>query len=121
MSRSLMPLEAEASDGIQHEFADDFKMAASTLSLALKVVGSTPGGPGTFQVNKPRGLTWNTVHLAFGLYAKICKQQRSIIALCELGLCQDAACIDRFPPGLCRDSRRLAGGRFQRYFGWVVR
>jgi hypothetical protein len=95
MSRSLMPLEAEASEGIQQEFADDFQLAESTLSLALNVVGSTPMGPGAFEVQKPRGLTWKTVHLAFGLYAKICKQQRSIIALCELGLWQDAACIER--------------------------
>lgn len=92
----LLPLEAEASKGIQHCFARDFDYARDMLSFGLRVIGATPEGGGTLpRIQKPRGLTWPVVHLALGIYTKIMKQGRAVIALCELGLVKDAGAIER--------------------------
>lgn len=87
----LLPIEEDAAQGIQELFRDYFSDAAEVLSLGLRVIGSTPKGKGKLpDITKPKGLGKHTVHLCLGIYAKILKHLRSVIALSELGLGEDA-------------------------------
>ena len=91
----LLPGERETAEGIRQDFARDFQYTADTLKFGLRVIGWQSGGPKLPNIQKPRGLTWPVVHLALGIYTKILKQGRAVIALCELGLVKDAGAIDR--------------------------
>jgi hypothetical protein len=88
---NLLPLEREVSERIQRTFEQAFADAATVMALAFKVIGTNPDGRGALgNISKPRGLTWPVVNLCLGLYTKIIKHFRAVIALSEVGLAEDA-------------------------------
>lgn len=92
----ILPREIIESEGLKEDYARDFELVRDTMLFGLKIIGSTPDGPGTLpNIQKPRGLSWPVVWLSLGLYTKIMKQGRAVIALCELGLVKDAGAIER--------------------------
>jgi hypothetical protein len=91
LTANLLPLEREASRGIQRHFVEKFADATMVLALAFRVIGANSDGRGSLgDITKPRGLTWPVLNLCLGLYTKVIKHFRSVIALSELGLAQDA-------------------------------
>jgi Family of unknown function (DUF5677) len=91
LNANLLPLEREASRGIQRHFVQTFTDATMALALAFRVIGANSDGRGSLKnITKPRGLTWPVVNLCLGLHTKVIKHFRAVIALSELGLAQDA-------------------------------
>lgn len=92
----LLPCERVESDGIQEDYAKHFDLARDALLFGLSIIGSNADRGGRLpNIQKPHALSWPVVHLSLGIYTKIMKQARAIIALCELGLVKDAGAIER--------------------------
>lgn len=90
-----LPLEDKFADGIKTVFADDFKFAGDLIDLSLLMIGTTKDGTGTMMPTKHRGITPAVLRLSLSIYAKSIKQYRSITALCEHGLAEDAGIVER--------------------------
>jgi hypothetical protein len=93
----VLPYERRARAQIRKHFRTHIAFAQDVLSLALKIIGQDPENPasGVVTPTRTKGLFARTVYLSMGLYAKGCKQLRSIIHLCMIGLTDEAEVISR--------------------------
>lgn len=87
----LLPLERAASRGIRYLFKVHFDEATEALRLALAVIGSNKDGSGSVNhASKQRGVPVGVRNICLGIYVKIIKHFRALIAVSELGLAEDA-------------------------------
>jgi len=86
----MLPDEQIVRAELQARFAEAFQGMSGLLSFAAGLVTS-----GEIRLTQLRGLDPAVVQVALGLYVKACKQFRSILALCEYGLGEDAHALTR--------------------------
>ncbi|MCZ6653991.1 MAG: DUF5677 domain-containing protein [Planctomycetota bacterium] len=91
---TMLPNESELSRAIKKELAEELAIASELLDVGIRLTRTGPHGRGVM-IRKPRGLTSPALNLTFGAYSKMAKHLRSVIALCELGLGEDAGTIVR--------------------------
>jgi hypothetical protein len=84
----MLPGEQAARQHLRQLFADDFQLAREVLELGYAVHNSLCAEHTSKFSNLTKGI-------CVGTYTKLCKQYRSIHALCELGLTDDAQILVR--------------------------
>lgn len=84
----MLPGEEETRRILREEYAEDFQVAREILELASRVLGS-------LCADEPRRFGHLAKTLCVAGFTKLCKHYRSIHALCELGLTQDAGILLR--------------------------
>jgi hypothetical protein len=84
----MLPGEDETRRGLQKKFAEDFEIAREVLALAYEVLRTLLGEP-------CRRFSRFTKGTCIAGLTKLCNQYRSVHALCELGLTDDASIVLR--------------------------
>jgi hypothetical protein len=94
----MLPNEENGRRQIREHFEDNFALCEEMLQLGLDALGwgRGPEGQGRIAFNSSmKGVSKTTFWLSLGLFAKCCKQLRSILLLCEHGLVSDADTLAR--------------------------
>jgi|GEM_PF-4547764 len=87
----MLPQEDVAKKLIERMYRRELGIARKLLSHAVAATTGEEGAP----LHLGKGVRPKAAGLAVGLFSKACKQFRSILELCVLGLCEDAETLNR--------------------------
>jgi hypothetical protein len=93
--RQMLPFEDEAQADVKADHHKELDESKELLWLALEMIGSDGQGGLKIPDERVPGVTDRARFLALGLFAKACKQFRSIIILAERGFGGEVAVLTR--------------------------
>jgi Family of unknown function (DUF5677) len=91
----MLPFEDRAQQDVEADHHNDLVESRELLQLALDMIGSDGRGNLRIPAEPVLGVTDQARSLALGLYAKACKQFRSIIILAERGFRGEVTVLTR--------------------------